>query len=695
MRVEELTEAERRVWEAFPRGEEVDFTTGKPEEDHPASGAGWGAERTVRARVIAALLMSEEAHLSHRVPAIRIKGARITERLNVAYSTVRRSVRLLSCFFEQVPGLSWARCPQLSFKGSHLPGLSASNAQIDGHLRLEQCVFTGLVELRGTQLAGNLTLTDVRTSVPGLAIDCDGLHAGRGISAIRLSTAGQVRLANVNARGTVIMDDACLADSGGRALTLDGLVADGSVFCRRMTVSGMVSVRNARVVGSFSFTGTTIDHPGQMAFRGSRITAEGGLYLGGGFTATGTVRLADSRIDRELSLNGARLTHPDGDALYAEELQVEGTVEARRLHTRGRVYLSQARIAGSLDMTGARLHGATPGNASDAGSDRLADFVALDVGRAAIGGELRCAGGFRAQGEVRLVDAHVGKSADFEGARLDNPGGVALAAGGLTVDGGMTCGGAFTTAGELVLIGARIGRRLYLAGATLSAPAGRALAAWQLEARELYLRPKQVPEGQVDLRHARIGVLRDDPATWSRHRLDGLTYDALDPMLPAAERLAWLRNDGGRYVPQPYEQLAATYRRLGDDADARTVLLAKQRRRRAKLPPYARAWGLLQDLTVGYGYRPVRAATWFLTLLVAGTAVFALNSPPRAEPGKGPVFNAVVYTLDLLVPLIDFGQEKAFQPIGGSQWVAYGLVITGWVLVTTIATGITRTLSRQ
>lgn len=72
-----------------------------------------------------------------------------------------------------------------------------------------------------------------------------------------------------------------------------------------------------------------------------------------------------------------------------------------------------------------------------------------------------------------------------------------------------------------------------------------------------------------------------------------------------------------------------------------------------------------------------------------------MNNPPRAEPGKGPVFNALVYALDLLFPLIDFGQEKAYQPVGAPQWVAYGLVIAGWVLVTTIATGITRALSRQ
>lgn len=677
MRVEELSEAERRVWEAFPLGEEVDFSTGRPEQDDPAAGSAWGVERTVRARVIAALLMSEEPPQSHRIPALRIRGARITERVNLAYSTLRHSARFLSCLFEEDPSLYWARCPQLSFKDSHLPGLSASNAQIDGHLRLEGCVFTGPVELRGTQLAGSLALNGARS----LEIDCDRLQAGRGISAIGLDATGLVRFSNAKVSGTMILDHARLAASGRSTLNLDGLIADGNVFCRWMKVTGMVSLRNARVAGSFGFSGTTIDHPGQMAFRASRVTAEGGLYLRDGFTATGTVRLANSRVDRELNLKGARLAHPGGVALQAVELQVEGSIDARELTAEGRVELSQARITGSLDLTGANL--------SASGG------VVLDADGVNVGGGLSCTGGFLAEGAVRLTDARIGTFADFGGARLSNPGGRALDLSGASVGGGLKCGRGFVSEGEFALVGARIDRYLNLHDATLSAPGGSALNARQLQAHELDLRPTRSPEGTVDLRHAQIGVILDDPATWSPCRQDGLGYQALAPRLPAARRLAWLNGDPDGYVPQPYEQLAAGYRRLGQDVDARTVLLVKQRRQRAALPPYARAWGWLQDVTVGYGYRPARAALWFLALLVTGAIVFAVHNPPRAEPGKGPVFNALFYALDLLLPLIDFGQEKAYQPVGAGQWVAYGLVIAGWVLFTTIATGISRALARQ
>lgn len=45
--------------------------------------------------------------------------------------------------------------------------------------------------------------------------------------------------------------------------------------------------------------------------------------------------------------------------------------------------------------------------------------------------------------------------------------------------------------------------------------------------------------------------------------------------------------------------------------------------------------------------------------------------------------------------MISFGQEGAFAPTGGYQWLSYALVLTGWILATTVVTGITRTVSRQ
>ena len=73
---------------------------------------------------------------------------------------------------------------------------------------------------------------------------------------------------------------------------------------------------------------------------------------------------------------------------------------------------------------------------------------------------------------------------------------------------------------------------------------------------------------------------------------------------------------------------------------------------------------------------------------------FTLHHPPPIHSSHPP-FTPVIYTLDLLLPVIDFGQQNEFSPQGLQAWLAYGLIAAGWILATTIAAGITRALRRQ
>jgi hypothetical protein len=86
------------------------------------------------------------------------------------------------------------------------------------------------------------------------------------------------------------------------------------------------------------------------------------------------------------------------------------------------------------------------------------------------------------------------------------------------------------------------------------------------------------------------------------------------------------------------------------------IQVAGERHRRDTLSIPGRWWGRLQDLTVGYGYRPVRAGAWLAVLFTGGTVVFTLHPPRAADPGTAPDFVPPVYTLDLILPVGDFGQ---------------------------------------
>jgi hypothetical protein len=414
-------------------------------------------------------------------------------------------------------------------------------------------------------------------------------------------------------------------------------------------------------------SGTRVD--GHLWLEGSRIT--GGLWLDG------------AHITGILNMSGVQLVNPGGDALLADRLTVDANVYCdQSFSANGEVRLPGARVGGQLIFRQARLHNPTG--------------AALYASRLDVAANVFCDGGFAAKGEIRLRGARVGGYLSFVGAELSHPERTALNADDLAVETDVYCSDGFTSTGAVSFAGARISGQLNLRGARLRNDSGTALSLERLQAEEVLLRPAEQVESVVDLAYARVNLLRDDPATWAKRlQLDGLQYESLDPPLDARQRLDWLRRDTDGYQPQPYERLAQTYRALGLDADGRTVLLAKARDRRKTqgLPRKIVSW--LQDILVGYGYRPFRAASWLVGLLAFGTIVFSLHKPPVLNADDRPHFNAFFYTLDLLLPVGDLGQERVFAPEGIYQWIANLLVAAGFVLGLTVAAGATRALSRE
>ncbi|MEU6216530.1 membrane-associated oxidoreductase [Streptomyces sp. NPDC047022] len=439
-----------------------------------------------------------------------------------------------------------------------------------------------------------------------------------------------------------------------RAMLLDGPVRDGR--------TAGLKVWGARITGVLHLMYGTVGHP---------------------------VRLRSCHFDDVPNLYGAQiptlvLTDSVLPGLTAGNLRVENVVRITCCRIRGPVRLAGARITGAVFANQARL--GTPGEP--------AEEPLLQLNHAEIGTDV-WAEGLVSHGQVRLNGATVGGQVNLHNAQVLDPGGTALHAETLTVGTDVHATG-FTARGRVNLSGARIPRHLSFAHADLSNPGGTALRASSCVVGELWLRDAAPVVGEVNLRRAQVDVLHVPPQVWpGRVWIDGLSYRVLAPHLPAEQRLPLLEREAEGYLPYAYEQLTTAYRTVGDDAAARAVQLAKLRRHRRTLPRHARLWGYLQDAAVGYGFRPMRAAGWLLLLLCTGTAAFALHHPPALKPSEAPGFNPLFYTLDLLLPIIDFGQEGAFAPHGWYQWLAYLLIVMGWILATTIAAGVTRSLNRQ
>ncbi|WP_371678955.1 oxidoreductase [Streptomyces sp. NBC_01276] len=454
---------------------------------------------------------------------------------------------------------------------------------------------------------------------------------------------------------------------------------------------------------------------GCLKLRGAQIT--GRLDLSGG-TVPPYVEIRACRFDGEIQLSETRF-----GTLRLDNCAVP-RIEAARLHTEGDLHLARCRVARGIRLTDAQI-----------GTDLLisqAVFQRDNRGRAIAADGMAVAQDVQADmvetyGEVSLRGAKVGASMSLRGARLRNPyGRRALNAPTLTVERTLyltsvglpreapdparpydwaqtpTRGGPerrFECGGGMRLDDGRFGDSVDFYGARFDLRPDQEVSLRRIQTPELRFVGEAPQRGRVVVSGAKVVKLVDRSTSWpgpGRLSMEGFVYENLAPRghFPLARRLDWVAAATPEYSPEPYERLAAVLRDGGEDADAREVLVAKHRRRRSTLPPAARAWGYLQDWTVVYGYRPGRAALWMAVLWAAGALLFSGHRPEPLKADEHPQWNAALYALDLLLPVIDLGQEGQWKVQGGWQWAAAALVLLGWILATTVAAGASRLLRR-
>jgi hypothetical protein len=536
-----LTEAERRLWEAFPYGDTVEYLSGDPDLDDPARAAEWDESRTIRAAVIAALALGARRPVRGRTAGVRVIGARVVGQIELRHGRV------------EVP-LTLRRC------------------RIEDTLRFDEAVTK--------------------------SIDLTGSHTGR------------IMAEGAHVRGSLKLDDARIAGGEDFALHLDEITVDTDLSARRLRCEGPVCLIGVQVGAVVDLSRAEVVHPNQAA-----------INLGG------------ARIGRSL-------------------------------------LLARARIRGQL-----RLPGTSCGGMATFSGTEITDVetIALEGEGFTTGGDGFFQNGFHAEGTVSLVGASFGGVLSFRGARVATVNGdPALQCGGMQVSRGVYLTHGFHSTGEVRLIGVRIGGHLDLAGMATDC-------------------------GPLTLYHTTVATIRDGgPDSWpQRVLLDGLTYNAFDPYLPGKERLALLRRQYQGYRAQPYEFMAAYYRALGHEEDARTILIEKERVRRAGGRRWDRLVGVIFNTVVGYGYRPMRAVFFSILIQLAAIGFFAAERPGQIRPEDHVVYYPALYAADLFVPIVHFGQADAFQSHGFAAVVAMVLPYLGWAFGIAIVSGVSRALTRS
>ena len=445
-------------------------------------------------------------------------------------------------------------------------------------------------------------------------------------------------------------------------------------------------VLRAAVINRLFLDGSSL--PGLLA---DRLEARGGVYLRGA-QVEGAVSIAESRLGGNLECDGATIRTLGGYALIAPGMEVRNVL-ARGAVIRGGINISGAQLAADLDCAGADFTG-TEGIAIHAGESQIRGTALLRS--------------TRVEGEVRLTASEIAGDLDCSGAALDNSGGMALDMSRAIVRGAFFLRKEARVTGTLAMTGAAIG--------TIHDEA----SCWPKEGDLLLNRClyEAFIDGPVDAASRLDWLARQTPARW-----------------------------GEDFWPQPYEQLATVFRQMGHGEDARKVLIVKERlqrqaRRSRASNPFQRIFLALMDrilaVTVAYGRQPLLAFVWLAFFWALGVGVFAhaermgafkpnsavvLRSPEwilcgidkseqrflastqrlangeasagqtqlacfreRWEASSYPYFNASMYSLDTLLPVLDVGQKTFWRPDPSKAYGRFASAyfyfesIVGWAL---------------
>lgn len=524
-----------------------------------------------------------------------------------------------------------------------------------------------------------------------------------------------------------------------RAEVLRYLILGGCAFCTvdrtgvtlvGARITGPLDLSHLALPGGLRLTHCRFDHLIAMeqtraavidlsdshlaGVRAPGLALDGSLYLRN-ITSTQTIRLANGEIGGQLACTGARFEVTQGKALDAHALRTQGQVSLREVTARTIIDLDSARIGGRLSCHGARLSG-TDGQAFSAQGMEVAGDAFLHD--------------FKAVAPVRLTGAHIRGQLSCIGAQFMATQGFALRADELRIEQKLVWSNVTFGPRPVDLRNAHVGG-LSDDPEAWPEPGNLILDGFTYD---------RIIDAPVSARQRLAWVRRGDsfkgaffPQPWSHlarvlnetgHEIDARKVLIARDRRMWAHRRAEMRDPGaqGRWHP----------RTLGRRLWAACINLPAD---------------LFLRWVAGYGHQPFRSVTWMGVLILAiwlpahmawQEGSFTPNAAPvlvsegwralapelhaaafwsgeRTPPGTTPqtwaatapgrdweTFAALTWAIDVVVPIIDFGQTDAWAPstsrgpwgwhLWWGRWLGTAL---GWIVTALGAAAVTGLIRRE
>jgi hypothetical protein len=539
-------------------------------------------------------------------------------------------------------------CAGARFSNVDETALNLLGGDFRGNVLLSRASILGTVLLRGTIVGDNLICSEgyfENTTTNQSAFNATTAKITGDVIARKAEFYGQVRFDGAAIGGNFVCSGTEFINASSDALTCNLFKVDGDVnLSEGFRARGTVRLHGASVGGSVGCHGghfTRPDANSPVAFDAQAARIAGSMFFQHGFTAEGEMRLIGATVHGTLEFDGGLVSNTNGLAIAADGMTVGMSAYLRDgFKARGGVRLFGGTIGGNLELSAASFE-ATGTPAIIANQAKIGRILLLNRTSAA--------------GEVSFVNVEVGGDMNCHAAQLNNAHGTALNLRGSSIRGSIFLTNGFFADGIVNLTAAKVGGYFEWRGIT---------------------NPSNT---KLYLNSATFGTLIDEEASWPKRgnlSIDGLVYERISAPYNARTRIKWLSlSDDSSFLPQPFEQLAATLRAMGHEADADEVMIAKNNHR-----PGMRWW--LFGTFAGYGYRPLYAFLWSVLFVLLSTAVFYCAyrcriiaptdlSEIEKHPESYPGFSALIYSLQKFVPLLDLEIAKHWRPnpAKGRRWV--------------------------
>lgn len=193
-------------------------------------------------------------------------------------------------------------------------------------------------------------------------------------------------------------------------------------------------------------------------------------------------------------------------------------------------------------------------------------------------------------------------------------------------------------------------------------------------------------EDELNLDYSGFSTISMLKVSWPKSRnalrLNGMTYQLISA---GTEEDSWKRLlqlvKGSKYDANVYAKLETFFRQQGYADRADEVFVEHKRVERKEFLQNIRwLWSWLMEYLVWHGRKPEWALFWSLVIIFVGSFVFNRKGMEPKHPTADPLrYNALWYSLDLFLPIVDLGVTNLWGPTK-DRWFARNYVYVHKIL---------------